>query len=122
MWEARQSSKTRRAVLGLIGGVVLGLGLAPGAHAQAKPLDAPRAAGQAGERFDGYAVARPGAPADVAALIERVNGERRALYTARAKEQNVPVDAIGRIYATEIAKSVPAGTWLLGEDGKWTQK
>ncbi|TDP48304.1 YdbL family protein [Zavarzinia compransoris] len=122
MWEARQfSDRVSRRGLLCLASAALVVAAAP-AFAQAKPLDAPRAAGQAGERYDGYAVARPGAPSDVQALIERVNAERRALYTQRAKEQGVPADAIGKIYAAEIAKSVPKGTWLLGEDGQWTQK
>ncbi|MFZ2869966.1 YdbL family protein, partial [Zavarzinia sp.] len=75
-----------------------------------------------GERYDGYAVARPGASADIVALVERVNVERRALYTERSKAQSVPVEAVGKIYALEIIKSAPKGTWFQAEDGSWTQR
>ena len=92
------------------------------ASAESRLLDAPRAAGTVGERFDGYAVARGTPTADLAALIAKVNAERQAIYQQRATAEKVPVDAIGRIYAAEIMKSAPAGTWFLSESGNWTQK
>jgi uncharacterized protein YdbL (DUF1318 family) len=92
------------------------------ANAESRLLDAPRAAGTVGERFDGYAVARGTPTADLAALIAKVNAERQAIYQQRAAAEKVPVDAIGRIYAAEIMKSAPAGTWFLSESGNWTQK
>ncbi|MDD3444818.1 MAG: YdbL family protein [Zavarzinia sp.] len=129
MWKPRRSSDDfagRRRFLrhaGLaIAGAPLAAVLLKAERAEAKPLDAPRAAGLAGERYDGYAVARPGAPAEVTALIERVNAERRALYTEEAKKQGVPVEAVAEIYAAQIARSVPTGTWLLAKDGTWSQK
>jgi uncharacterized protein YdbL (DUF1318 family) len=88
----------------------------------ARLLDAPRAAGTVGERYDGYAVARASVAPDVAALIDKVNAERRAIYAQRAASEHVPIDAIGRIYAKEIVQSAPAGTWFLAENGQWTQK
>ena len=75
-----------------------------------------------GERYDGYAVVRGAAPADIASLVEKVNAERRALYAQRAKSEGAPVEAIGKIYAGEIVKSAPAGTWFLAENGQWKQK
>lgn len=120
MWKPSRSFEPKRRLLLL---AAAGIALAPSlALAQARPLDAPRAAGTVGERYDGYAVARPGASPDIAALVERVNVERRSLYTERAKAQSVPVEAIGKIYALEIIKSAPKGTWFQAEDGSWTQK
>jgi len=85
-------------------------------------LDAPRAAGTVGERYDGYAVARGTVSPDLAKLIDQVNGERRTVYAERAKNTGAPVEAVGKIYAQEILKSAPAGTWFLGENGQWTRK
>jgi len=90
--------------------------------AQDRPLDAPRAQGLVGERFDGYAMVRGNAPADIVALVAKTNAERKALYTQRARSENVPVEAIGKIYAAQIVKSAPAKTWFLSESGTWTQK
>jgi uncharacterized protein YdbL (DUF1318 family) len=90
--------------------------------AQSRPLDAPRAAGLVGERFDGMAVVRGAAPADVAALVASSNAERKKIYADRAATDHVSIDAIGRIYAAEIIKSAPAKTWFLAESGQWSQK
>jgi uncharacterized protein YdbL (DUF1318 family) len=100
------------------------LGLAaPGAQAQsAHLLDGPRAKGLVGERFDGYAVPHGSVTPDIAVLIEKVNTERRAIYTQRAQAQKVPVEAVGKIYAQQIINSAPPGTWFLGENGQWAQK
>lgn len=90
--------------------------------AQGKPLDAPRAAGQIGERFDGYVVLRDSnAPQSVKNLVSQTNAQRRALYERRAKEDNVPVAAIGKIYAQQIMKSAPKGTYFLNEGGSWVR-
>ena len=91
-------------------------------QADTRLLDGPRVAGIVGERFDGYAVARGSVTPDVAALIDKVNKERHDVYAARATSENVPIDAIGKIYAAEIMKSAPAGTWFLSESGQWTKK
>lgn len=119
--------RARRALLRL--GVALALGLAAltlpaaaRAQSQARLLDAPRAAGTVGERYDGYAVARGAVSPDIAQLIESVNAERRALYAQRAKSEGAPADAIGKIYAEEIIKSAPPGTWFLGDNGQWVRK
>lgn len=102
--------------------VALGLPASAAAQAPARLLDAPRAAGTVGERYDGYAVARGPVSPDVDALIQQVNAERRALYAQRAQSEGVPVEAIGKIYAGEIVKSAPPGTWFLAENGQWTRK
>jgi uncharacterized protein YdbL (DUF1318 family) len=93
------------------------------AGAQERPLDAPRAAGQIGERYDGLAVLHdPNAPADVRALVDQVNARRSALYKQRAASDGATVDAVGRIYAKEILSKAPAGTWFLQESGQWVRK
>ncbi len=115
----------RRRLLGLGAALLLAaVALRPSiASAQsARLLDAPRAAGFVGERFDGYAVVRGNASADIVALVAKVNAERKAVYVQRAASENVPVDAIGRIYAAQIIQSAPAGTWFLSETGQWSQK
>lgn len=115
---------TRRRLVGI---VAVGIGILllqpfPQARAQSRLLDAPRAAGTVGERFDGYAAVRDGASADVVRLVEQVNAERRTVYAQRAATDKVPIEAIGKIYALEIMKSAPPKTWFLSESGHWSQK
>ena len=132
MLEPRRSSEAavprRHAILGrrrVFGLVLAGAAMLPFAapvRAQSRLLDAPRAAGVVGERFDGFAVVRGTASPATAALVAQVNAERRALYAQRAASDNVPVEAVGKIYALEIVKAAPPNTWFLSESGQWTQK
>ena len=102
---------------------MLTLAFLAGPQALAKPLDAPRAAGQIGERYDGYVVLRDSkAPQSVKNLVKQTNAQRKALYEKRAKEDKAPVAAIGAIYAQQIRKSAPKGTYFLDSKGKWTRK
>jgi uncharacterized protein YdbL (DUF1318 family) len=100
----------------LAGVSILAIGPFAGAMAQSRLLDAPRAAGIAGERYDGFAVARGSASPEVAALVAQVNAERRAVYAQRAQSDKVSIDAL------EIMKSAPPKTWFLSESGQWSQK
>jgi hypothetical protein len=96
---------------------------APPAAAQDRPLDAPRAAGVVGERFDGFAVLRDSkAPQAVKDLVAQSNARRKAFYAKRAAEDKVPEAAIGKIYAQQIIKRAPAGTYFLDESGKWIRR
>lgn len=115
---SRFSDSTRRLLLALPL-----LFAATAAVAQSRTLDAPRANGSVGERYDGYAVVRDAAQAAaLKPLVDGVNAERRKVYTQRAAAEKVPVDQIGRVYAAEIFKSAPAGTWFLQESGQWVKK
>lgn len=95
---------------------------ATGAFAQAKLLDGPRRDGAVGESYTGYAVVRKQGDAKLNALVAQVNAERRKVYTDRAKAENAPVDQIARVYAQEIIKNAPAGTWYQRASGEWAQK
>jgi uncharacterized protein YdbL (DUF1318 family) len=115
---SRSSSLSRRLLLALP--LVL---LAGAAAAQSRVLDGPRAAGTVGERYDGFAVVRDQSQAaSLGPLVNQVNAERRQVYAQRAAAEKVSVDQIGRVYAAEILKSAPAGTWFLQESGQWIRK
>jgi hypothetical protein len=93
------------------------------AVASAQSLDALRAQGVVGERYDGTAVVRASdASAEVRKFVAGVNAQRQKIYAERAAEQKVPADQVGRIYATEIYTKLPKGAWFLDESGTWKQK
>ena len=116
------ATRRRIAALLLAGAGMLAFSPFVGAVAQSRLLDAPREAGIVGERYDGFATTRGQAAAEVAALVAKVNAERRAIYVQRAESDKVSADAVGKIYALEIMKSAPPKTWFLSESGQWTQK
>jgi uncharacterized protein YdbL (DUF1318 family) len=106
----------------LLAAILLAMTLASG-PAAAQSLDALRASGAVGERYDGLAAVRdPGASAQVRGLVDQVNAKRRQIYAQRAGQQGVPADQVGRVYAKEILQKAPPGTWFLNEAGQWVRK
>ena len=93
--------------------------LAGGITAWAASLQDLRASGALGESASGYAVARD---ASATAEVASINKEREAVYTRKATAQGVSIDQVGKVYAKEIFKKVPAGTWLQNPQGQWLQK
>ena len=114
----------RRPALALLLATAGWLFLSPfaDARAQSRLLDAPRTAGTVGERHDGFAAVHGAAPPEVAALVAQVNQERRALYAERARNDKASIEAVGKIYAAEIAKAAPPKTWFQSQSGQWSQK
>ena len=110
----------RRQFLMAAGALVLAAAVLP-YPVSAQSLDSLRASGAVGERFDGYAEARSN-DATARSVVRQVNGERRKIYQRRAAEQGVAVEQVGRVYAEQIFRRAPSGTYFLQENGQWTQK
>ncbi len=86
-------------------------------------LDAYRADGVIAERFDGYVEIRDSnAPSAARALVADVNARRRALYTQRASESNVPVEEVGKVFANKIVKTAPPGTYFRRPGGDYVRR
>jgi uncharacterized protein len=101
--------------------LLLTLSFASAARAE-ESLDQLRRAGAVGERYDGLLVVRSQSDAAARAVVDQVNAKRSAIYEARAKKESADIKEVGKVYALEIAGKAPAGTWFLGEDGRWVQK
>lgn len=116
---SRSPALGRRRVLALLAALAL---LPASAAAQAPSLDAARRQGLVGEQGDGFVGAPRGAPTvEIAALIQSVNAERRRIYQARAAEQKVSWEPVGRVYAQQIMRDLPPGSWIR-PDGAWMRK
>ncbi|MBA2919872.1 DUF1318 domain-containing protein [Sphingomonas sp. MAH-20] len=99
---------TRRGKLILGAAGVALLGLAGAAWAQGG-VSAAVAAGQVGERADGYLGVRGQVSDAVKAEVEQINIKRRALYTSRAAERGVAVEAIAAATACQAMQRVGVG-------------
>ena len=89
----------------------------------AQSLDAAKAAGQIGERIDGYVgVVDANAPADIKKLVDQVNAGRKAKYTEIAAERGTPVQAVAQIAGQKLIERAPRGEYVMGADGRWRQK
>jgi len=81
-------------------------------------LSAAIAAGQVGERADGYLGVRGSVSGDVRAEVEQINIKRRSLYTSRAQERGVAVEAVAVATACQAMQRVaPGHAYNLG--GGW---
>ncbi|HEU4969016.1 DUF1318 domain-containing protein [Sphingomonas sp.] len=93
----------------ILGGLGVALiGLAGAAWAQGG-VSAAMAAGQVGERADGYLGVRGSVSDAVKAEVEQINIKRRALYTSRAAERGVAVEAIAAATACQAMQRVGVG-------------
>ena len=91
--------------------------------AAAQSLDQAKAAGEVGERIDGYVgVVDANAPADIRALVDEVNAERKAKYAEIAKERGASVQAVAQIAGQKLIERTAKGGYVMGADGQWRQK
>jgi uncharacterized protein len=100
--------------------ITLGLAALPVA---AQSLDAAKAAGQIGERIDGYVgVVDANAPGDISKLVDQVNAGREAKYAEIAAERGTSVQAVAQIAGQKLIERAPPGEYVMGADGRWRQK
>ena len=108
--------------LALVAGLALGMLAAPAAVAQTAAVDAARAAGQIGERYDGYI----GVAAPVSGLVRgqvtAINIQRRALYSRLAAAKGVSPADVGITAGCELLERVGAGQVYMLSDGAWRRR
>lgn len=94
------------------------------APAYADALDDARAAGQVGERPDGYvALVDANAPASVKSLVDSINRQRRDAYKQIADQKGVPIEQIGALTAEKIIREkLSPGMFYMDAGGAWKQK
>jgi uncharacterized protein YdbL (DUF1318 family) len=113
----KRPSLSRRFFLGLALAGLLSAGF--GLPALADQLDDLRKSGAVGERYDGLLVARD---ASAGNFVQEVNAKRSSIYQQKATQQGVSVEEVGKVYAAEILKKAPSGTYFQRQDGSWVQK
>ena len=105
--------------LPLMAGLAL-LALAGPAQAQRDPAyAAARAAGQVGEKKDGYLgfVTSPGS--DLRGLVDEINIKRRALYSQKAQAANATVEEYAFTSGCQLILQTVAGEKYEGPSGGW---
>lgn len=78
-----------------------------------------RAAGQIGEKTDGYLAVVGGASGDIRALVDKINIRRRANYTERASAQNATVEEYAFTQGCILIQRTAAGEKYQAPDGSW---
>lgn len=111
---------TRRSLIALV--LTLWFGTALPAAAQ-DPLAAAKLAGQVGERPDGLAGLVAGsAPADVKALVDRVNAQRLQRYRQVADTNGTSVDKVQAVAGAQLVQRTPPGQFVMNAAGRWVKK
>lgn len=85
-------------------------------------LDAARAQGLVGETMSGYIAPVQSPSADVQALVNQVNAQRRAHYQSIAGRNGVGIEEVGRLTAEKIINGLPGGAFFQSANGAWRQK
>jgi uncharacterized protein YdbL (DUF1318 family) len=93
----------------------------PGA-AQTAAMDAARAAGQIGERFDGYIGVAAPVPGAVRSQVAAVNIQRRTLYSNLAASRGATPQDVGITAGCQLLGRVPVGGAYMLIDGAWRRR
>ncbi len=92
------------------------------AHAQ-DSLAAAKAAGLIGERPDGLVgFVQDQVPAEVRALVEQVNQERKARYADVAQSTGQPLPTVQAVAGDRLIAATPPGQFVMNAAGRWTKK
>ena len=104
-----------------LGGLVLaGLAVSAPALAQRDPAyQAARAAGQVGEKMDGYLGVVGGQSASIEKLASDINIRRRENYAAKAQEQKVTLQEYAFTQGCILIARTEAGERYQAPDGSW---
>ena len=92
------------------------------ASAQTPAVDAARAAGVIGERYDGYIGVAGPAPSAVRSQVARINIQRRSLYSRLASSKGVSPQDVGITAGCQILARVGFGEAFMWADGAWRRR
>jgi len=123
------TSKTaigRRTLLRHLGQGALALGVLAALPATAlaqDPLAAAKAQGLVGERPDGLVGFVAGSvPADVRALVEQINAQRRQKYADVAASTGQSLAQVQAVAGDRLVQATPAGQFVMNAAGRWVKK
>lgn len=91
--------------------------------AYAVTLQEAKAQGLVGEQRDGYVgLVVTNAPADVAALVQDVNNQRRQRYQQIAQQNGITVQQVAAVAYERAVAATQAGHFIQNASGAWVRK
>lgn len=87
----------------------------------ADALDDAKAAGQVGEKLDGYLAVLQKTPA-IQALVKDINQKREAAWKEIATKRALPITEVQKVFAEEVFERSKSGTMLQQINGDWKKK
>ena len=100
----------------------LALSSALPAAAQTPAVNAARAAGSVGERFDGYLGIAAAVDPSVRSQVGSINIQRRALYSRLAASKGVSPQDVGITAGCQLLARVGVGEAYMWADGAWRRR
>jgi hypothetical protein len=100
----------------------LALSAAALASAQTPAVDQARAAGQVGERYDGYLGLSSGASATLRSQVATINIRRRTIYSNFATSRRVSPHEVGITAGCQLLARVAVGEVYMLADGVWRRR
>ena len=98
------------------------IALAAPVRAQSPAIEAAIAAGQIGERYDGY-MGFAVAPSDMLRRqVIAINIRRRNLYLQLAAQRNVTAELVGLTTACTLFRQLPVGEAYMLSDQRWRRR
>ena len=98
------------------------IAIAPAANAQTAAMNAARASGIVGERFDGYLGLATPAQGNVRSQVATINVTRRALYSRLAASRGASPQDVGVTAGCQLLARVGVGQVYLLADGVWRRR
>lgn len=97
------------------------------AHAQTssakKIVDQAKSNGLIGESASGYlAAVSDNLPQDVMDAMNEINIGRKAVFTQKAREQNVQTEVVAQLTGEKLVANAPSGQKVRNADGVWASK
>ena len=102
--------------------LLLALVLAVPAAAQTPAVDAARASGAVGERYDGYLGVSGVVSAPVRSQVARINIQRRSLYSRLAASKGASPQDVGITAGCQLLAGVGVGEAYMLADGAWRRR
>jgi hypothetical protein len=86
-------------------------------------LGTAKAAGQVGEKLDGYLeLIDQDAPAAIKKMVEDTNERRLERYELIAKKRGTTAESVGKRAAVKVIERAKPGEMIQTAEGKWTKK
>ena len=101
---------------------VAALAAASPLFAQSPLISQAIAAGQIGERYDGYMGTVSTLTPQVERQVRAINIQRRNLYIQLSQRRNVTPDLVGMATACQLLSELPTGEAYMLADGTWHRR
>ena len=92
------------------------------AFAQTPAVDAARASGAVGERYDGYVGIASAVSSQVRSQVATINIRRRSLYSNLAAAKGASPQDVGVTAGCQLLARVPLGGSFMLADGVWRRR